>query len=53
MPGSSNKKNQSVQNLFPNPLDILEDAPIGIFTSTPEGRFIAGALRVSENYKFE
>jgi two-component system, cell cycle sensor histidine kinase and response regulator CckA len=40
MPRPSNKKNQPNQNIFPDPHDIIEKAPIGIFTTTPEGRFI-------------
>ena len=41
MPRLSKKKNQPTQINFPDPHDMLMNAPIGIFTSTPEGRFIA------------
>ena len=30
-----------LQESFPDAHDILMDAPIGIFTSTPEGRYIS------------
>ncbi len=41
MPQASNKKTKPIQTNFPNPHEILMDAPMGIFTSTPEGRYIS------------
>ncbi|WP_045218067.1 sensor histidine kinase [Desulfonatronum thioautotrophicum] len=37
---------------FPNALDILMDAPIGIFTSTPEGRFVSVNPAMADMYGY-
>ncbi len=39
MPHPSNKKNQPCQFAFSDPHDILNNAPIGVFTTTPEGYY--------------
>ncbi len=41
MPRSPKKNNHSGQPAFSDPNDILMNAPIGIFTSTLEGRFLS------------
>ncbi|MFN2268413.1 MAG: PAS domain-containing protein, partial [Desulfonatronovibrio sp.] len=34
------QKNQPNQNIFPDSQGILDNAPIGIFTTTPDGRYL-------------
>ncbi len=41
MSRSSKKNNESCQPAFSDPNDILMNAPIGIFISTPEGRYLS------------
>jgi PAS domain S-box-containing protein len=38
---------------FPDANDVLMDAPIGIFTSTPEGRFISANPALARMYGYE
>ncbi|MFN2343711.1 MAG: PAS domain S-box protein [Desulfonatronovibrio sp.] len=40
MPRPPNKKNESSQSPLSDPQDILENAPVGVFTSTPDGRYL-------------
>ncbi len=53
MPHPSNKKNQPGQTNFSDPHDILNNAPIGIFTSTPEGRFIAANSTMARIFGYD
>ncbi|WP_051822684.1 PAS domain S-box protein [Desulfonatronum thiodismutans] len=41
MAEKQHSKTGPIQAIFESPHDILMDAPIGIFTSTPEGRFLS------------
>ena len=43
----------SAQEGFPNAQDILMDAPIGIFISTPEGRFISVNPALARMYGYD
>ncbi len=38
---------------FPNPQDILDNAPLGIFTSTPEGRYISVNPALAKMYGYD
>jgi PAS domain-containing protein len=41
MSRSSKDNNKSPRNIFPDPQDILMNAPVGVFTSTPDGSFLS------------
>ncbi len=53
MPRPSKKNNQPSQNIFPDPHDILMNAPIGIFTSTPEGRLLSVNPTMAKMFGYE
>lgn len=53
MPRPSKKKKQPASTNFSDSHDILMDAPIGIFTSTPDGRFLAANLTMASMFGFE
>ncbi|MCA1743497.1 MAG: PAS domain-containing protein [Desulfonatronovibrio sp.] len=53
MPLPSKKKNQSDQSSFADSRDILINAPIGIFTSTPEGRYISANPALAKLYGYD
>jgi len=53
MPRHSKKTNQPTQTIFSDSQDILMDAPIGIFTSTPEGRFISANPTMAKIFGYE
>ncbi len=42
----------SPQTVFPDAHDILMDAPIGIFTSTPEGKFLYANQALADMYGY-
>jgi PAS domain S-box-containing protein len=53
MPRPSKKENQHTLNIFPDHHDILMSAPIGIFTSTPEGRYISANPALAGMYGYD
>jgi len=53
MPRPSKKKNEPDQTNFADPHYILNNAPIGSFTSTPEGRFISANPALARMYGFD
>lgn len=48
MSRSSKDNNKSPRNIFPDPQDILMNAPVGVFTSTPDGRFLSANPAMAE-----
>ncbi len=53
MPRPSNKNNQPGQSAFSDPHDILGNAPIGVFTSTPEGHYLSVNQATTEMLGYE
>jgi two-component system, cell cycle sensor histidine kinase and response regulator CckA len=53
MPRPSKEKNEPGPTSFPDPHDILMSAPIGIFTSTPEGRFLSANPAMARMYGYD
>ncbi len=53
MPRPSKKNNQSGRPAFSDPNDILMNAPMGIFTSTPEGSYISVNQATAEMLGYE
>jgi PAS domain S-box-containing protein len=53
MSRSSKDNNKSPRNIFPDPQDILMNAPVGVFTSTPDGRFLSANPAMAELFGYE
>ncbi|MFP4397769.1 MAG: PAS domain S-box protein [Desulfonatronovibrio sp.] len=53
MPRPSSKKKEPGQYPFSDLHDILTNAPIGIFTSTPEGRFLSANPELAEIFGYD
>ncbi len=53
MPRPSKKKKQPASTNFSDPHDTLMDAPIGIFTSTPEGRFLSANPAMAQMFGYD
>jgi PAS domain S-box-containing protein len=53
MPQPSKKENQPDQTAFSDPHDILMNAPIGVYTSTPEGRYMSANPALAEMYGYD
>ena len=53
MPKKQVPVNSPLQEGFEAPMDILMDAPIGIYTSTPEGRFLAANPAMAAMFGYE
>ncbi|WP_051617326.1 PAS domain-containing hybrid sensor histidine kinase/response regulator [Desulfonatronovibrio hydrogenovorans] len=53
MSKSSKEQDQLIQISFPDSHDILMDAPIGIFTSTPDGRYISVNRALARMYGYD
>ena len=53
MSRSSRKKKQPGPITFSDPHDILMNAPVGIFTSTPEGRYISANPALARMYGYD
>ncbi len=50
----TSKNNKTINwDAFQDPQDILMNAPVGIFTSTPEGRFISANPAMAELFGYE
>lgn len=52
-PPSPPQENPPSPEPLPNPHDILEKAPIGIFTSTPDGRFLSANPAMARLYGYD
>jgi PAS domain S-box-containing protein len=53
MSRSSKDNNKSPRNIFPDPQDILMNAPVGVFTSTPDGSFLSVNPAMAELLGYE